>query len=263
MTVTARQSSHDRWRVPVKAKGKERLDKIMVQRGLIKSRERAKAVIMAGKVSVDGQNIIKAGSLIRADADIILRENDMPYVSRGGLKLDAALNAFGIDPGGKVVMDIGCSTGGFTDCVLKKGALRVYAVDVGYGQFDWTLRQDRRIILFEKTNIRHCDKAMIPEEVDLIVIDVSFISLLKVLPKCLEFLSEDGTVLALVKPQFEIGKDMVEKGGVIKDASKRLYALASIREGAEKGGLKTLGTFESPVRGQKGNIEYFLYLRRL
>lgn len=246
----------------MKAKGKERLDKIMVDRGLIKSRERAKALIMSGKVSVDGQNIIKAGSLIRADANIVLNENDMPFVSRGGLKLDAALKAFRIDPGGKVVMDIGCSTGGFTDCVLKKGARRVYAVDVGYGQFDWTLRQDQRVALFEKTNVRYCDKAMIPEEVDLIVIDVSFISLLKVLPKCLEFLNENGTVLALVKPQFEVGKDMVEKGGVIKDPSKRSYALASTRNGAEKIGLKTQGTFESPVRGQKGNIEYFLYLRR-
>lgn len=246
----------------MKNKGKDRLDKIMVNRGLLKTRERAKALIMAGKVAVDGKSILKAGTLIRTDVDIVLRENDMPFVSRGGLKLDAALKAFCINPREKVVMDIGCSTGGFTDCVLKKGAHRVYAIDVGYGQFDWTLRQDQRIVLFEKTNIRHVDKTLFPEEIDLIVIDVSFISLLKVLPTALEFLRGDGTIVALVKPQFEVGKEMVEKGGIIRDPAQRFSALSDVCRGAERIGLKTVDTFESPVHGQKGNIEYFVCLRR-
>lgn len=246
----------------VKIKGKERLDKILVTRGLIKTRDRAKALIMAGTVSVNGKSVLKAGTLIPTDADIVLRECDIPFVSRGGLKLDAALEAFCISPYGMAVLDVGCSTGGFTDCVLKKGARRVYAIDVGYGQFDWTLRQDKRIVLFEKTNIRHCDTTMIPEEIDLIVIDVSFISLLKVLPVCLKFLGDDGSIVALVKPQFEVGKELVEKGGIIKDPEKRRAALTAVCSGSERIGLKTVATFESPIRGQKGNVEYFIHLRR-
>jgi 23S rRNA (cytidine1920-2'-O)/16S rRNA (cytidine1409-2'-O)-methyltransferase len=243
-------------------KNKDRLDKIIVNKGFVKTRERAKALIMERKVIVDGNYIVKAGTMVNSDSDIILKENDIPYVSRGGLKLDAALNFFNINPEGKILMDIGCSTGGFTDCVLKKRAQKVYAVDVGYGQFDWLLRQDPKIILMEKTNIRYLDRESIPDRIDIALIDVSFISLLKVLPKTLEFLKERGNILALIKPQFEVGKEKVEKGGVIRDKVKRMSAIANIRAGAEQLGFEVLGVFESPIRGQKGNIEYFIYLRR-
>ncbi len=242
-------------------KNKERLDLIIVDNGLVKSRERAKALIMEGKVIVNGITITKAGTLVNRDSEIALK-GDIPYVGRGGLKLKAALDFFHIDPGDKVIMDIGCSTGGFTDCVLKENARRVYAIDVGYGQIDWSLRQNPKVILLEKTNIRYLEKEKIPEPIDLIVIDVSFISLTKVLPVCLEFLDNKGEILALIKPQFEVGKEMVEKGGVIKDEAKRTRAVENIRAFAELHGLKTLGIFESPVHGQKGNIEYFIYLGR-
>ena len=185
-------------------KKRERLDVIMVNNGLVKSRERAKALIMEGKVTVNGIPVLKSGTLVGADAEIILKKEDIPYVGRGGLKLKAALDFFHIDPGDKIVMDIGCSTGGFTDCILKENAVKVYAIDVGYGQIDWSLRQDPRVILLEKTNIRYLEKEKIPDSVALILIDVSFISLTKVLPKCLEFLDDEGAILALIKPQFEV-----------------------------------------------------------
>ncbi len=242
-------------------KTKDRLDKIIIERGLVKSRERARALIMEGKVSVNGMKAEKAGSMVDGDAEIVVKE-DISYVSRGGLKLEAALDFFRVDPAGKVVMDIGCSTGGFTDCVLKRGAKRVYAVDVGYGQIDWSLRKDPRIVLLEKTNIRYLDREKIPEPVDLAVIDVSFISLLNVLPGVLGFLGERGEVLALIKPQFEVGKGMVGKGGIVREESKRLAAAEEVKEGAEKMGYQAEGFFESPVSGRKGNREYFLYLGR-
>ncbi|MEW6109151.1 MAG: TlyA family RNA methyltransferase [Nitrospirota bacterium] len=243
-------------------KNKDRLDRLMVDKGIVKSRERAKALIMAGKVIVDGGIILKSGAMVDRECDIVLKDRDMPYVSRGGVKLEAALNFFKIDPAGMIIMDIGCSTGGFTDCVLKKNARKVYAIDVGYGQFDWSIRHDPRIILMEKTNIRYLDKKSVPDPIDIALIDVSFISLLHVLPKTLEFLKENGEVLALIKPQFEVGKEMVEKGGIIKDESKRRYAIEKIIDGSEKIGFVPEGIFESPLRGQKGNIEYFIYLRR-
>ncbi len=243
-------------------KNKERLDVLIVDSGLIKSRERARALIMEGKVIVNGAVITKAGTLVNRDSEIILKKGDIPYVGRGGLKLKAALDFFHINPEDKIIMDIGCSTGGFTDCVLKENASKVYAVDVGYGQIDWSLRQNSKVILLEKTNIRYLEKEKIPDPVDLIVIDVSFISLTKVLPKCLEFLDKQGEILALIKPQFEVGRELVEKGGVIKDESKRKVAVENIKAFAESIGLETIGIFESPVHGQKGNIEYFIYLRR-
>jgi len=165
-------------------KNRERLDVILVDSGLVKSRERAKALIMEGKVSVNNITVIKAGTLVNKDSEIILKNADIPYVGRGGLKLKSAVDFFHINPGGKVVMDIGCSTGGFTDCVLKENARKVYAVDVGYGQIDWSLRQNPNVVLLEKTNIRYLAREKIPDAVDLILIDVSFISLTKVLPKC-------------------------------------------------------------------------------
>ena len=243
-------------------KEKERLDKILVDRGLVKSRERAKALIMEGRVTVCGQKAAKPGTMVASAADIALREDDIPYVGRGGLKLEAALDFFAIDPAGKVVMDIGCSTGGFTDCLLKRNAAKVYAVDVGYGQFDWSLRHDPRVVLMEKTNIRYLGREAVPGVIDLAVIDVSFISLLKVLPKAMDFLGEDGEVLALIKPQFEVGKGMVGKGGVVRDEAQRTAAVEKVREGAEETGLRTIGVFESPIQGQKGNREYFIYLGR-
>ena len=243
-------------------KAKERLDKILVDRGIVKSRERAKAVIMAGHVLVDSQKVTKAGALIHNDADVALQGKDIPYVSRGGVKLAAALDLFHVDPAGKTVMDIGCSTGGFTDCLLQRGAVKVYAVDVGYGQLDWSLRNDPRVILYEKTNIRYLEKDRVPGAVDLIVIDVSFISLTKVLPRVHDFLSERGDIIALIKPQFELGRKMVEKGGIVRDEAKRRSAVNKICEFSVISGLSVMGICDSPVPGQKGNREYFIYLRR-
>ncbi len=243
-------------------KTRERLDKIIVDRGIVKSRERAKALIMAGQILVDDQKVTKAGTLVLVDAAIALRGKDIPFVSRGGVKLAAALATFSVDPAGMTVMDVGCSTGGFTDCLLAQGAAKVYAIDVGYGQLDWSLRNDPRIILLEKTNIRYLEKERIPEMLDLIVIDVSFISLTKVLPRMHDFLRISGDIIALVKPQFELSKGMIEKGGIVRDETKRLSALKKICEFSEEARLSVLGISDSPVTGQKGNREYFIHLRR-
>jgi 23S rRNA (cytidine1920-2'-O)/16S rRNA (cytidine1409-2'-O)-methyltransferase len=243
-------------------KQRERLDKLLVDRGLVSSRERAKALIMEGKVAVDGIVVSKAGSLVDTGGEVVLKEREMPYVGRGGLKLEAALRHFNIDPRDMVAMDVGCSTGGFTDCLLKNKVRKVYAIDVGYGQFDWTLRHDARIVLLEKKNIRHLERQAVADSIDLAVIDVSFISLLKVLPSVVEFLRPGGKVLALIKPQFEVGRGMVGKGGVVRDEARRLSAVEGVRAGAAALGYTVFGVYESPVPGQKGNIEYFLYLGR-
>jgi len=243
-------------------KTKDRVDKIMVDKGIVKSRERAKALIMAGNVLIDGRKVAKAGDLVDVAAEVTLKEQDIPFVSRGGVKLDAALDVFGVDPSGKTVMDIGCSTGGFTDCVLKGGAKKVYAVDVGYGQLDWSLRTDPRVVLHEKTNIRYLERDRIPEMIDLTVIDVSFISLTQVIARVPDFLDDNGDVIALIKPQFEVGKELVEKGGVIRDEAKRRAAVQKVREFSESAGFVIMGVCESPITGQKGNIEYFIHLRR-
>jgi 23S rRNA (cytidine1920-2'-O)/16S rRNA (cytidine1409-2'-O)-methyltransferase len=256
---------------------RERLDKILVSNGLVKSRELAKALILEGKVFVDGRKITKAGTQISQDAEIILRDPGIPFVSRGGLKLDAALNFFAIDVQDKVIIDVGSSTGGFTDCLLKRGARKIYCIDVGYGQLAWKLRQDPRVTLLERTNIRNLDKLvqrqdpkvrsdvfddMKTKKIDMAAIDVSFISLKKVVPETMKFLKEKGEVLALVKPQFEVGKGEVGKGGIVRDEEKRLSAVREVQEDLENIGLQTGGVFESPVPGQKGNIEYFLYMKR-
>ncbi len=243
-------------------KGKERLDMLLLKRGMVGSRERARSLIMEGKVFVNNISVLKAGSLVNVDADITLKE-DMPYVSRGGLKLEAALEHFGISLDGLTAMDIGSSTGGFTDCMLKRGVKRVYCIDVGYGQLAWQLRHDRRVVLFEKTNIRFLDRDRIPEEVDFITIDVSFISLKKVIPKAREFLKKGGHILALIKPQFEVGKGEVGKGGVVRDMAKRELAVEGIKKFSEEIGLVVLGIFQSQVIGPKGNIEYFIYMRQV
>jgi 23S rRNA (cytidine1920-2'-O)/16S rRNA (cytidine1409-2'-O)-methyltransferase len=241
---------------------KERLDRILIERGLASSRERARALIMEGKVLVDNRPATKAGEMVSADAGIGLRGGDIPYVSRGGLKLEAALDHFAIDLSGMTVMDVGSSTGGFTDCMLKRGAQKAYCIDVGYGQLAWSLRNDPRIVLLERTNIRHLEKQEIPDPVDFATIDLSFISLKKVFAKVAEFLKNNDLILALVKPQFEVGKGEVGKGGIVREEEKRLTAVDSVRDFTETLGLETIGVFQSPVPGQKGNREYFLCVRK-
>ncbi len=241
---------------------KERLDKILLSKGITDSRERAKALIMEGNVLVNGFPVTKAGTMVDTNASIELRGENLPYVSRGGLKLEAALEHFGINVEGVIAMDIGSSTGGFTDCMLKKGAKKVYCIDVGYGQLAWSLRNDPRVILLERTNIRYLEKETIRDIIDIATIDVSFISLTKVIPKATELVREKGEILALVKPQFEVGRGEVGKGGIVRDEEKRMATVNSIREYAEGIGLIAAGVFQSPVMGQKGNLEYFLYLRK-
>lgn len=264
---------------------KERLDKVLIAKGLVKSRDLARALIMEGKVIVDGKIQTKAGTLIYGTSDISLKEADLPYVSRGGLKLEAAIDFFKVDVKNKVIMDVGSSTGGFTDCLLQRGAKKVYCIDVGYGQLAWSLRKDPRVVLLERTNIRYLDyvvksqspsatrrgeesrdrsqefEDLIKRTIDMATVDVSFISLTKVIPTVLKFLKEEGEVLTLVKPQFEVGKGEVGKGGIVREEEKRLQAVKSVQENLERHGLQTIGVFQSPIRGQKGNIEYFLYMK--
>jgi 23S rRNA (cytidine1920-2'-O)/16S rRNA (cytidine1409-2'-O)-methyltransferase len=241
---------------------KERLDKILIDRGIAVSRERAKALIMEGKILINGIPATKAGAIVDKGAHIELKGEDIPYVSRGGIKLKAAIKHFNISLKDKIAMDVGSSTGGFTDCMLQHGAKKVYCIDVGYGQLAWRLRQDSRIVLLERTNIRHLEREKIPDVIDIAAVDVSFISLTKVVPKVLEFMKEGGEIAALIKPQFEVGKGDVEKGGVIKNEAKRLKAVEHVKENLESLGLKTIGILQSPIAGQKGNIEYLIYMKR-
>lgn len=241
---------------------KERLDRVLVERGLVSTRQRAKALIIEGKVLVEGHPCTKPGTLINPQLEIKIKGEDIPYVSRGGLKLEAALLHFNVDVRNKVAMDVGSSTGGFTDCLLKHGAKKVYCIDVGYGQLAWSLRNDPRVIPFEKTNIRYLQREAIPEEIDIATVDVSFISLTKVLPRVIEFLRSEGEALCLVKPQFEVGRNDVGKGGIVRDEKKRLEAVERVASEATKIGFSVLGSFRSPLEGQKGNVEYFLYLKK-
>ncbi len=240
---------------------KERLDKILIDKGIAASRERARALIMGGKVLVNGMPVTKAGSLVDRNAGIGLKGEDIPYVSRGGLKLEAAVEHFAVPLKDKTAMDVGASTGGFTDCMLQHGAHKVYCIDVGYGQLAWKLRQDPRVVLIERTNIRYLERERIPDEIDLVTIDVSFISLVKAVPKVLEFLKRGGEIIALIKPQFEVGKGEVDKGGVIKDEAKRSRAVEQVKGALEALGLETIGIIQSPVPGQKGNIEFLIYMK--
>lgn len=241
---------------------KERLDKLLVRRGLAPSRQRAQALIMAGAVLVDGQRVTKAGQQVSEDTPLELIGDPIPYVSRGGLKLEGALDHFAVTVQGKVAMDVGASTGGFTDCLLKRGARKVYAVDVGYGQLHWRLRQDPRVVCLERRNIRYLRKEEVPEEVDLVTIDTSFISLKLVIPATLIFVKPKGELLALIKPQFEVGKGEVEKGGVVKDPEKHRRVIREIWSFCEELGLRPEGVMESPLRGPKGNKEFFIYLQK-
>jgi 23S rRNA (cytidine1920-2'-O)/16S rRNA (cytidine1409-2'-O)-methyltransferase len=241
----------------------ERLDKLLVDRGVVQSRERAKAMILAGMVMVGDRVVDKAGALVERDSHIRVKGTGHPYVSRGGIKLEGALRTFGVDPKDKVAMDIGASTGGFTDCLLQWGARRVYAVDVGYGQLAWKLRRDPRVVNLERRNIRFLKPREIGEEVDLVVVDTSFISVGKFLPNVVSMVREGGELVALLKPQFEVGKGEVGKGGVVRDTRKHQQVLERISRFSESIGMKVRGVMESPLLGPKGNKEFFIYLEKI
>ncbi|HXQ23762.1 MAG TPA: TlyA family RNA methyltransferase [Candidatus Acidoferrales bacterium] len=236
-----------------------RIDKVLVDRGLAGSRDRARRLIMAGEVWIGAQRVDKPGTLVGIDAPIEVRGSDIPFVSRGGLKLQAALEHWHIDVRDLVAVDIGASAGGFTDCLLQRGARHVYAIDVGYGQFAWTLRQDPRVTLIERTNVRSFDPSRLPEAADVAVIDVSFISLRLVLPTAIKLVRPNGVILPLVKPQFEVGKGEVGKGGVVRDPAQQQAAVDAIRSFAPSLGLACRGDYLCPVPGPKGNREFFLY----
>jgi 23S rRNA (cytidine1920-2'-O)/16S rRNA (cytidine1409-2'-O)-methyltransferase len=251
----------------VSGPARERLDKLLVDRGLCESRERAQAVILAGQVFVDDRRLDKAGTRVPADARIELRGKgpaEHGYVSRGGVKLAAGLDAFGLDPGGLCLLDAGASTGGFTDCLQQRGARRVIAVDVGYGQLAWKLRQDARVHVIERANVRELEPSALPELPGAAVADLSFISLTKVLARLRELLGGDAGrgkwLVVLVKPQFEVGRERVGKGGVVRDEADRLAALEAVAAHAREHGLGPRGQVESPIAGPAGNREYLLHL---
>ena len=241
---------------------KERLDVLLVQRGHAASREKAKAVIMAACDYVNGQKEDKARSMFDCAAEIEVRGNTLRYVSRGGLKLEKAMKNFGVELEGKVCMDVGASTGGFTDCMLQNGAVKVYSVDVGHGQLDWKLRNDERVVCMEKTNIRYVTPEDIEEPVDFSSIDVSFISLTKVLLPVRNLLSQDGQIVCLIKPQFEAGREKVGKKGVVRDPAVHKEVIEKVIAFAKEQYLQPLALDFSPIKGPEGNIEYLLYLQK-
>jgi 23S rRNA (cytidine1920-2'-O)/16S rRNA (cytidine1409-2'-O)-methyltransferase len=241
---------------------KDRLDSILAEKGFFPSRERAKTAIMAGMVLVNGEMIDKAGTKVAVDAEIKITGCNLKYVSRGGLKLEKAIADFGLNLSGQTVLDIGASTGGFTDCSLQHGAKKVYAVDVGYGQLNWKLRQDGRVIVLERTNARYLTPEQVPETVDLITIDASFISLEKIIPVVKNFLKEQGSILALIKPQFEAGREKVGKKGVVRDPRTHEEVISRILSESEKNHLYCWGLTYSPITGPEGNIEYLVLFRQ-
>ncbi len=242
---------------------KERLDILLVNRNLAESREKAKAIIMSGNVFVDGQREDKAGSTFADTVTIEVKGNPLKYVSRGGLKLEKAMESYGITLAGKVCMDVGSSTGGFTDCMLQNGAIKVYAVDVGTNQLAWKLRQDERVISMEKTNIRYLTPEQIQEKVAFASIDVSFISLTKVLPAVRQLLIQEGEIVSLIKPQFEAGREKVGKKGVVRDQKVHLEVIELISSFAASIGFTCINLDFSPIKGPEGNIEYLLYLKKI
>ena len=258
-----------------KISDKIRLDTLLVDRGLASSRQRARAVIMSGVVFVDGERNDKPGTVFCKDADIIIKGNPLKYVSRGGLKLEKAIESFSIELEGRVCMDIGASTGGFTDCMLQNNAAKVYAVDVGYGQLDWKLRTDPRVVCMERTNIRYIEKKLIQEPVNFASVDVSFISLSKVFPAVVPLLSKDAKMAVLIKPQFEAGREKVGKKGVVRDKATHIEVIENVIGYAYENGLGFDLDFKksepqnnnfitySPVKGPQGNIEYLLYLKKI
>ena len=240
---------------------KTRLDLLIVEKGLVQSRERARALIMAGKVLVNNRLVDKPGSFIYKNDHVSLKGEENPYVSRGGLKLEKALQALNMDITGAVCMDVGASTGGFTDCLLQHGAIRVFAVDVGYGQIAWKLMQDSRVVVIDRTNIRYMPAESLGESVDLITIDVSFISLKIVVPAVIKFMKKDARIMALIKPQFEVGKGKVGKGGVVRDPVLHAQVIKSLSDFFIKTGLLREFVIPSPILGPKGNKEFFISLK--
>ena len=240
---------------------KERLDVLLVNRNLAESREKAKAIIMSGIVYVDGQKEDKAGTMFEDTVSVEVRGHTLAYVSRGGLKLEKAMTHFGVTLNGKICMDVGASTGGFTDCMLQNGAVKVYSVDVGHGQSAWKLRNDERVVCMEKTNIRYVTPEDIPDRIQFASIDVSFISLTKVLGPVKELLTEDGQIVCLIKPQFEAGREKVGKKGVVREKSTHLEVIESVIAFAKSIGFGILNLEFSPIKGPEGNIEYLLYLQ--
>lgn len=239
-----------------------RIDKLLVDRGLAPSRERAQRLVLAGLVYANGRLVTKVGSLIDLDSPLEVRGQDMPFVSRGGLKLAAALDHFGVQVQRRICLDVGASTGGFTDCLLQRGAAHVYAVDVGYGQFAWKLRSDPRVTLFERTNFRLFCPDQLPEQPDFAAVDVSFISVRLLLPNLHRCLRPDSDLIVLVKPQFEVGRGQVGSGGVVRDPSLHRLAVDAVKRSAEANRFTVLGECVSPLLGPKGNQEFFLHLRR-
>lgn len=241
---------------------KERLDVLLVQKGLAPSREKAKAMIMEGNVFINNNREDKAGTMFDESVEIEIKGNTLKYVSRGGLKLEKAMTHFGITLHEKVCMDIGASTGGFTDCMLQNGAKKVYAVDVGYGQFAWKLRQDERVVCMEKTNIRYVTPEHIADKLDFASVDVSFISLTKVLGTARELLKEEGEMVCLIKPQFEAGREKVGKKGVVRDKAVHEEVIVKVINFAKEIGFEILNLEYSPIKGPEGNIEYLVYIRK-
>ncbi|EKY27004.1 TlyA family RNA methyltransferase [Clostridium celatum] len=244
------------------ASKKERLDILLVDKGICTSRERAKTNIMAGLVFVDGQRVDKAGEKVNIDADIVFKGEELKYVSRGGLKLEKAMNEFNISLKDKVCMDIGASTGGFTDCMLQNDASKVFSVDVGYGQFAWKLRTDERVVCMERTNIRYVTPEDIGEKLDFASIDVSFISLRTIMPAVKNLLKETGEVVALIKPQFEAGRDKVGKKGVVRDKEVHHEVILKIVNYLIENEFNILGLSYSPIKGPEGNREYLVYFTK-
>ncbi len=240
---------------------KERIDTLLVQKGFFDSREKAKRSIMAGLIFVNNQKVDKPGTSVNKNSSILVKGDVIPYVSRGGLKLEKALDEFNIVLDNKICLDVGASTGGFTDCMLKNGARKVYSIDVGYGQLDWKLRQDPRVIVMERTNIRYVTPDDIGELIDFASVDVSFISLKLVLPILKRLLKKGGEIVALIKPQFEAGKENVGKGGVVKDINVHRNVVSDIVVFAGETKFRVIDFTYSPIRGPKGNIEYLLYMR--
>lgn len=241
---------------------KKRIDVLLFERGLAPSREKARTLIMAGSVYVNNQKFDKPGDTVSDDAEIEVRGSTLKYVSRGGLKLEKAMQLFPIDLNGKICMDIGASTGGFTDCMLQNGAQRVYSVDVGYGQLAWQLRQDPRVVNFERTNARYLTREQVPEEIDFFSVDVSFISLRIILPAVRPLLMDGGQAVCLIKPQFEAGREKVGKKGVVRDRAVHEEVVETICRFALENGYSVLGLTFSPVKGPEGNIEYLVYLEK-
>ncbi len=242
---------------------KTRLDVLLVERGFMESRQKAQAVIMSGNVFVAGQRVDKPGTAVPNEAEIEVRGHVLRYVSRGGLKLEKAMKSFPIALEGKICADIGASTGGFTDCMLQNGAVKVYSVDVGYGQLDWKLRNDERVVCMERTNARYLTHEQIPDELDFASIDVSFISLKLIFPALHGLLKDGGEIACLIKPQFEAGREKVGKKGVVRDPAVHLEVLDNFLVHAKESGFTVLGITYSPIRGPEGNIEYLGYIKKV